>query len=223
MLKSLVTLSKSAAAKATSGTALYSTATGSGISQEIPFYEMVEMFYDRAAAIVENKMVEEMPGKQSEAEKRAQINGILKVIKPCNHILNFSFPLKRDNGEFEIIEAWRAQHSQHRTPCKGGIRYSEDVCLDEVKALAALMTFKCACVDVPFGGGKAGVKINPKLYSTAELERITRRLAVELAKKGFIGKYKVPGLSDNLKQINYILKILDRPRYRCASTRHGYW
>jgi glutamate dehydrogenase (NAD(P)+) len=160
----------------------YSAAAG-----EPNFFECVELFFDRASSIVEQKMVEELKTKESEDMKRKKIQGILKVIKPCNRILNFNFPLRRDNGEFEMIEAWRAQHSQHRMPSKGGIRFSKDVNLEEVKALASLMTFKCACVDVPFGGGKAGVKINPKEYSEGELERITRRLTVELARKGFIG------------------------------------
>jgi len=151
------------------------------------FLSQVEQFYDKAADLVEDRLVDSLPGRVSGEDKRKKVRGVLKIIKPSNNVLEISFPIKKDNGEYELISAWRAQHSHHRTPCKGGIRFSPMVDEYEVKALAALMTYKCACVDVPFGGAKAGVAIDPKLYSDNELEKITRRLTVELAKKGFIG------------------------------------
>lgn len=84
------------------------------------FFRMVEGFFDRGAAIVENKLVEDLKTRETPEQKRHRVRGILKIIKPCNHVLSVSFPIKRDNGEWEVIEGYRAQHSQHRTPCKGG-------------------------------------------------------------------------------------------------------
>ena len=112
--------------------------------------------------------------------------GLLDQIKVCNSVYSFKFPVRTSSG-YEVISGWRAQHSHHKLPVKGGIRYSEDANEDEVKALAALMTYKCAVMDVPFGGAKGAVKINPKNYTVEELEQITRRYTSELIKKNFIG------------------------------------
>jgi glutamate dehydrogenase (NAD(P)+) len=113
--------------------------------------------------------------------------GLLDQIRKCNSVYRFDFPLRRADGTIEVISGWRVEHSHHKLPVKGGIRYALDVHEEEVMALAALMTYKCAIVDVPYGGAKGGIKIDPKNYSVDELERITRRYTHELAKKNFIG------------------------------------
>jgi len=112
--------------------------------------------------------------------------GLLEQIKQCNSVYRMHFPVKIGD-KIEVIKAYRVQHSHHKTPCKGGIRFSTSVNLDEVMALAALMTYKCAIVNVPFGGAKGGISIDPKRYTAYELEKITRRYTHELIKKNFIG------------------------------------
>jgi len=136
--------------------------------REHSFFDDVLNYFDRAAAHTKYP------------------KGLLDQIKYCNSVYRMRFPVRiKDN--IEVFTAYRVEHSQHKLPVKGGIRYSLSVNQDEVMALAALMTYKCAVVEVPFGGAKGGVKINPKLYSEIELESITRRYTAELIKKNFIG------------------------------------
>jgi glutamate dehydrogenase (NAD(P)+) len=113
--------------------------------------------------------------------------GLLEQIKVCNSVYAFAFPVRHADGSIEVVYAWRAEHSHHKLPTKGGIRYSPQVDESEVKALAALMTYKCALVDVPFGGAKGAVQIDPSRYTVEQLERITRRYTHELDRKRFIG------------------------------------
>ncbi|MEO8073362.1 MAG: Glu/Leu/Phe/Val dehydrogenase dimerization domain-containing protein, partial [Acidobacteriota bacterium] len=132
------------------------------------FLASVGQYFDKAAALTGHH------------------EGLLKQIKMCNSIYSFQFPIRKGGG-YETMTAWRAEHSHHKLPVKGGIRYSEEASEDEVVALASLMTYKCAIVDVPFGGAKGAIKINPKNYSRDELEQVTRRYTAELIKKNFIG------------------------------------
>ena len=113
--------------------------------------------------------------------------GLLDQIKIANQVYEITFPIRRDDGSIDVIKGWRVEHSHHKLPTKGGIRYSRIVNEDETKALAALMTYKCALVDVPFGGAKGGIAVDRRKYSDKEMERITRRYTYELIKKNFIG------------------------------------
>lgn len=113
--------------------------------------------------------------------------GILEQIHRPNVSCRFDFPVRRDDGSVEVLSGWRVQHSHHRLPTKGGIRYSPFVSAEEVGALAALMTYKCALVEVPFGGAKGGIRLDRHDYSQGELERITRRYTYELLRRNMIG------------------------------------
>lgn len=132
------------------------------------FLASVDHYFDKAAALT------------------AHPKGLLSQIKVCNSVYSFRFPIRTEEG-YKVIKAWRAQHSHHKLPVKGGIRFSEEANEEEVIALATLMTYKCAIVDVPFGGAKGAVKIDPKKFDTEQLQKITRRYTAELIKKNFIG------------------------------------
>ena len=124
--------------------------------------------------------------------------GLADQIRTCNSVFQVSFPV-HIRGEFQVFTGWRAVHSEHRLPVKGGIRYAPIADQDEVEALAALMTYKCAIVDVPYGGSKGALQIDPRDYDAAELELITRKF------------------HDGAGQ-----ERLHQSQPQCAGTRHGH-
>lgn len=138
------------------------------LESRISFSRSVELMVDRAMTHLE------LPP------------GLAEQIKACNSVLQVQFPVKLKDGRYHIFKGWRAVHSEHRLPVKGGIRFAGHVSQDEVEALAALMTYKCAIVDVPYGGSKGGLLIDPRAYDAEEMERITRRFAKELVERGYI-------------------------------------
>lgn len=138
------------------------------ISAEPSFYQTVEQNFEKAAAATNYP------------------RGILDQIRVPNSVYMVRFPVRVGN-DIQVFTGWRVQHSHHRLPTKGGIRFAEHVTQDEVMALAAQMTYKCAIVDVPFGGAKGGVQIDPKKYDVETLERVTRRYTMELIRRNCIG------------------------------------
>src|SRR5512136_1866427 len=114
------------------------------------------------------------------AQKLNLDEGLWKILRYPNREIIVHIPVAMDNGTLEVFTGFRVQHSIARGPAKGGVRYAPDVSLDEVRALAAWMTWKCAVVNIPFGGAKGGIICDPKKLSLGELERITRRYTASL-------------------------------------------
>ncbi len=143
-------------------------------------------------------------------DEAAAVAGIPKedyeVLKHPERELKVALPVVKDDGILEVFEGYRVQHSSLRGPCKGGIRYHQDVNIDEVKALAAWMTFKCAIVNIPYGGGKGGVKVDPHTLSKSELEKLTRRYAAAILP--LIGPQKdipAPDVGTNAQTMDWLM------------------
>lgn len=180
------------------------------IFNEPSFRDSVNLMVDRAIAVI------------------GLDKGVASAIKSCNSVLQVQFPVKI-RGKIEVFTGWRATHSNHRLPSKGGIRYASYADQDEVEALAALMTYKCAIVDVPFGGSKGALLIDPSQYDRDEMEEITRRFTLELIRKGFLspatnvpapdvgtGQREMAWMADTYKHlrpddINYVACVTGKP------------
>lgn len=179
-------------------------------NKSLSFSESVNFMVDRALSVLDIDQ------------------GIAAAIKACNSTIKVSFPVEINN-KIEVFTGWRSVHSDHRLPSKGGIRFAPIVDEDEVEALASLMTYKCAIVDVPFGGSKGGLQIDPSKYKRDDMQKITRRFARELIRKGFLspatnvpapdmgtGEREMAWITDTYKQlhpedINYLGCVTGKP------------
>ncbi|HVZ17233.1 MAG TPA: Glu/Leu/Phe/Val dehydrogenase [Terriglobales bacterium] len=140
------------------------------------------------------------------AKKLNLDEGLWKILRSPNREITVYIPVAMDDGHMEVFTGYRVQHSIARGPAKGGIRYAPDVPIDEVRALASWMTWKCAVVNIPFGGGKGGIICDPKKMSMSELERMTRRYTAELVE--FIGPEKdvpAPDVNTNEQVMAWIM------------------
>jgi len=157
--------------------------------KEVSFLESVNLSFDQALTTLD------IP------------EGMAQYIKNVNNVYQVRFPVKI-NGKIESFVGWRSVHSDHKLPAKGGIRFAPNVNQNEVEALAALMSYKCALVDVPFGGSKGGLLIDPKKYDREAMEKITRRFAFELIQKDYIGSgvnVPAPDMGTGQREMSWIV------------------
>ncbi len=187
--------------------------TANHSQRPLTFRENTDLMVDRALAVLQ---LEE---------------GTARAIKACESVLQVRFPVRLSDGRTEVFTGWRAVHSTHRLPAKGGIRYAPYADQDEVEALAALMSYKCALVDVPFGGSKGALLIDPLQFDRDEMQQITRRFTLELTRKGFLspatnvpapdvgtGQREMAWMADTYKHlhpedINYSACVTGKPVY----------
>ena len=138
-------------------------------------------------------------------------DGIWKILRTPERTLEVGVPIVRDDGDIEVFNAYRVQYSSVRGPCKGGIRFHPNVTAEEVKALAGWMTWKCAVVNIPYGGGKGGVCCDPTSYSRNEIERITRRFAAMIYPLiGVRRDIPAPDVNTNAQVMNWIVDTVER-------------
>jgi glutamate dehydrogenase (NAD(P)+) len=168
---------------------------------------MPSAYVDDAKEIKEDNPFESMMQRFDEAANRLDLDpNIYKILRWPNREITLYIPVMMDDGNYQVFTGYRVQHNFARGPAKGGVRYSPDVSLDEVRALAAWMTWKCAVVNIPFGGAKGGIICDPRDMSPTELERLTRRYTAELL--DFIGPEKdvpAPDMNTNEQTMAWMM------------------